>query len=260
MRLDFAEPFIQVAGIADLDEAFMLIDCGVNYMGFPLCLDYNKPDMDETDVRGVISKTRGRICPVLITYLDRAKDIADLCTYLGVSIVQIHGDIAISEISELKRIRPDLDIIKSLIVRDNNKNDLLNSLLFYDKVHDEVYDEVVNSYITDTYDSQTGASGATGKVHDWEISRQIVAESSRPVILAGGLAPENVRDAILKVRPAGVDVHSGVEDELGRKSSRLVRRFVDAALAGFSYIAENIYIANNIAEKEKIRRQAWTGS
>ena len=89
MKLDFTVPFIQVAGISDMKEAYMLIDCGVNYMGFPLRLDCNKPDMSDADVKSVISKTKGRICPILITYLYKAKDIFDLCDYLNVDIVQI---------------------------------------------------------------------------------------------------------------------------------------------------------------------------
>ncbi len=226
MKLDFAEPFIQIAGISDLIEAYMLIDSGVKYIGFPLCLDCNKPDVSQAEAKSIISKTKDRVCPIVITYLDNAKDISDLCKYLNVDIVQIHGNISIAELSGLRKMRPHLDIIKSLVVRNNNKNNLLNSLV--------AYDSFVDSFITDTYDPETGASGATGKVHNWEISRQIVAESSGPVILAGGMNPANVGDAIMQVRPAGVDVHTGVEGNSGRKESRLVRRFVDEAQRAFS--------------------------
>jgi phosphoribosylanthranilate isomerase len=80
-----------------------------------------------------------------------------------------------------------------------------------DTLIDEVrrYEASVDSFITDTFDSVTGASGATGRVHDWEISRRLVASSARPLILAGGLNAGNVRQAIRTVRPAGVDVHTG---------------------------------------------------
>jgi hypothetical protein len=57
------------------------------------------------------------------------------------------------------------------------------------------------------------ASGATGKTHDWRVSRRLVEVADKPVILAGGLNPENVKRAILEVRPAGVDSHSG--DRIG---------------------------------------------
>ncbi len=75
----------------------------------------------------------------------------------------------------------------------------------------------MDAYITDTYDPVTKASGATGKTHNWEISKNLVELSAKPVILAGGLNPENVYDAILKVKPAGVDVHTGIENVIWKK-------------------------------------------
>ena len=62
-------------------------------------------------------------------------------------------------------------------------------------------------------------------------------QSPHPVILAGGLTPDNVADAIKVVRPAGVDVHTGVEDESGRKCREKVAMFVAEAEAGFRQIA-----------------------
>lgn len=91
-------------------------------------------------------------------------------------------------------------------------------------------------FITDTFAPETGASGATGRTHDWLVSRRLVTLSERPVILAGGLTPGNVRRAILEVQPAGVDVHTGVEDTSGRKSGEKVTAFVAEARAGFEAV------------------------
>ncbi len=94
----------------------------------------------------------------------------------------------------------------------------------------------VDDYITDTYDPIRKTSGDTGKTHDWGISQRLVQLSNRPVILAGGLTPDNVRMAILQVKPAGVDCHTGVEDASGRKSREKVERFVAEAETGFNHI------------------------
>jgi phosphoribosylanthranilate isomerase len=94
----------------------------------------------------------------------------------------------------------------------------------------------VEAFITDTFNPSTGASGATGLTHDWEVSREIVRVSPRPVILAGGLTPDNVGAAIRAVSPAGVDCHTGVEGADGRKNERLVRRFVEEANRAFSEV------------------------
>jgi phosphoribosylanthranilate isomerase len=73
----------------------------------------------------------------------------------------------------------------------------------------------------------TKSLGGTGKAHNWEISREIVRLSPLPVYLAGGLTPENVRDAIKTVQPYGVDVCSGVRTE-GKLDREKVERFVEA--------------------------------
>ena len=77
------------------------------------------------------------------------------------------------------------------------------------------------------------ASGATGKTHDWRLSRRLVELADRPIILAGGLTPENVKRAILEVRPAGVDSHTGVEDSTGRKNCVKVQKFLSEANEAF---------------------------
>jgi phosphoribosylanthranilate isomerase len=149
-----------------------------------------------------------------------------LCHSLGAQKVQLHGDIASAQLKAVKALDPDLFVIKSLIVRNNNHNELeteVYSLSLY-----------VDAFITDTYDPETGACGATGKTHDWHVSRKLVQLSPRPVILAGGLTPENVARAIREVQPAAVDAHTGVEGANGRKDLRLVRAFVEQARTAFA--------------------------
>jgi len=93
------------------------------------------------------------------------------------------------------------------------------------------FDRRVDALILDTYDHATGRGGATGKTHDWAISQAIVAATRTPVILAGGLTPDNVADAVRTVHPWGVDVHTGVEDADGRRNISKLRAFVEHAKA-----------------------------
>ena len=97
----------------------------------------------------------------------------------------------------------------------------------------------VDAFITDTFDPKTGASGATGKTHDWHVSRRLVELADRPVILAGGLTPENVKSAIVEVQPAGVDAHTGVEDSSGRKSREKIRKFLAEAREAFALVKQS---------------------
>ena len=85
--------------------------------------------------------------------------------------------------------------------------------------------------LLDTAHPDTGVVGATGEVHDWALSARVVAAVDVPVILAGGLGPHNVVDAIAAVRPAGVDSETRTSraDDRRRKDVDAVRRFVDLA-------------------------------
>ncbi|MFP4070741.1 MAG: phosphoribosylanthranilate isomerase [Desulfovibrionales bacterium] len=218
---------IQVAGIRDAGEAELLLRCGVQWLGFPFGLPVHAEDTSRDEAARIIAGLPERAVPILITYLDRAHSITALARRLGVRGVQLHGkDVSVDEIQALRSSCPDLLIVRSLVVRVDNASLLLQ----------EVEDAAgyVDGFLTDTYDPESGAEGATGRVHDWSISRALVEKSPLPVILAGGLTPENVEQAIARVRPWGVDVHTGLEGPDGRKDADLVGRFVNNANTGFS--------------------------
>jgi phosphoribosylanthranilate isomerase len=82
-------------------------------------------------------------------------------------------------------------------------------------------------FVLDTY--HPTLLGGTGLTQDWARLREVCARAPRPILLAGGLTPENVADAIRTARPAGVDVSSGVEAAPGRKDPAKVRAFIGNA-------------------------------
>jgi len=217
--------FIQVAGIIDKEESELIINAGVNFLGFPLRLPVNKEDISEDEAEDIIKKITPPNFGILITYLNKSKEIKDLCNKLGTEIVQLHGEVELEELSNLKTIFPESLILKSLVIGKINNELLFNSM--------HKMSDYVDAFILDTFDPATGASGATGKTHDWEVSKLIVEISKKPVILAGGLNPFNVHEAIMKVKPAGVDVHTGVEGSDGRKDKILVEKFVSEANKAF---------------------------
>jgi len=223
--------FIQIAGVRDLDEARLLMECGIKYLGFPLRLPVNKEDLSEPAAAAIIRSIRPPGYGVAITYQNTAEDIVEFMEYLGASLVQLHGDIAAQELARLNGLRPHLTVIKSLVIGERPFQELVDTL--------QRLSAFVDAFITDTFDPATGASGATGKLHDWQHSRRLVELATKPVILAGGLTPENVREAIKMVAPAGVDVHTGVEDPAGHKDAAKVRRFEAEARAGFELLRES---------------------
>ncbi len=218
-------PLIQVAGVCDRAEAELLQECGIRYLGFPLRLSVHREDLTEAEAADIMRSLRPPARGVLITYLSQAREIVEFCRALGARIVQVHGDIAKAELERLRALDPGLTIIKSLVVGRH-------PLGVLEKLAVELA-PLVDGFITDTYAPETGASGATGRTHDWAVSRRLVDLSPRPVILAGGLTPSNVRQAIAAVRPAGVDVHTGVEDAQGRKDRDAVSAFAAEATAAW---------------------------
>lgn len=224
----FEKGMIQVAGVCDAAEAQLLIDSGVRYLGFPLRLPVNAEDLSEAEAMALIAAFPAGVQGVLITYLDRAEEVLAFCRALGVSIVQLHGPIEAAELMKLRMAAPGLVIIKSLVVRGDNLNELTLAI--------GASAPFVDAYITDSFDPASGAEGATGLTHDWAIDRRLVELSQRPVILAGGLNPDNVAEAIRQVRPFGVDVHTGIEGADGRKDRVLTRRFVSEARGAFADI------------------------
>jgi len=79
------------------------------------------------------------------------------------------------------------------------------------------------------FDTKGPSGGGTGLTHDWNLSRRIRDVVNKPMFLAGGLNPSNVKEAIRLVRPYGVDVSTGVESSSGKKDARLMREFIVAA-------------------------------
>jgi phosphoribosylanthranilate isomerase len=222
------ENLIQIAGVIDATEAEMLQQCGIRYLGFPLRLPVHREDLSERTAAAIITSLRPPVCGVLITYLAEASAITAFCRKLGARIVQLHGEIDRRELERLKVLDPALTVIKSLVI-GMHETKALEAMV-------TDLSSVVDAFITDTFDPKSGASGATGKTHDWRVSRRLVELAERPVILAGGLTPENVKRAIVEVRPAGVDSHTGVEDSTGRKSREKVQQFVLQAHDAFEVI------------------------
>lgn len=217
---------VHIAGVIDRAEADLLIECGVNQIGLPFVLGHHKEDLRRADAAAIVGALGRRATFFLISYLDSASSVVALCRELGVGKVQLHGAIPPEEVIALRSAWPDLYIIKSLIVRKCNAHELQREV--------DLYSPTVDAFITDTFDPATGATGATGKSHDWQISAALVQRTARPMILAGGLTADNVRAAIAQVKPAAVDVHTGVEGYDGRKQRHLVERFLAEAGVGFA--------------------------
>jgi len=217
---------IKICGIRTPSDARVAIKAGADALGFLVGTRYYTEDevfprRVKEILHAIDSKCLKHIKRVLVTHLLDARDIVRLLKILGFTYVQLHNAISVEEIKRLRDTLPQLKIIKA--VHGNGENPLDTALL---------YAEYADALVVDTV-AKTGNGkiriGGTGKVHDWNITARIVEMSPVPVILAGGLNPENISYAIKQVLPYGVDVNSGVEDPRGNKHPLKVRQFVTVA-------------------------------
>ena len=210
---------VQIAGVSSLEEAVELERAGVDALGFTVRLPSGVHDgLTEATARDIVARLPPFVSSVAITYVGGAREAVELCRYLGVMVLQLHGPFPTGELRLIRVALPHLKLIRAVHVTGPEAVAQARAL-----------ERHVDAIILDTYDPETGRGGATGKAHDWDLSRAIVEAVSVPVILAGGLTPANVAEAIRRVRPWGVDVHTGVEDADGTRNLARMRAFVAEA-------------------------------
>jgi phosphoribosylanthranilate isomerase len=148
----------------------------------------------------------------------RPADVISAANTAKVSTIQLHGETTPKEAEEIKCQLPYVKIYKAIHVFDDQAvEDAQRCRGFADGI------------ILDTAIKETGQVGGTGRKHDWKVSRKIVETVSLPVILAGGLNPQNVIEAIETVRPFAVDVNSGVSNPDGSKDHARLQLFIQRA-------------------------------
>jgi len=210
----------KICGIRNFEDAQIAIKAGANAVGFLVGITHLAEDkIDKDDAKKIIEHLPPFISSVLVTHLTDKNEIINLATELKVNTIQIHDYIKPDEVVFIRKQMTNCKIIKAIHIMD--ENEAINMMHEFEQTCDALL-----------LDSRTkDRLGGTGKIHDWNISKRIVAESMIPVILAGGLTEKNVYDAVIKTMPFGVDVNSGVEID-GWKDYKKVKDFVLEAYRG----------------------------
>jgi len=215
---------VQLYGITTLDDAELCVDAGADHVGLVVHEGHDTWDEIDLDLaREILAALEGRVRRVvctLATGLDQARHTA-ASTRPDILHLARASRFEPGELAELRRTtgRP---LMCTVPVTGPECVGLA-----------ERYGPVADYLLLDTAHPSTGVVGATGLTHDWELSAQIVRRVRTPVILAGGLDPDNVLEAARRVAPAGVDSETNTSrpDDRRRKDPRLVRSFVARARA-----------------------------
>ncbi|HEY3930975.1 MAG TPA: phosphoribosylanthranilate isomerase [Verrucomicrobiae bacterium] len=197
---------VKICGITNLADAQAAVEAGADALGF---------NFYEKSPRYVSLKTAAEISKQLPPFVMRvgvfvnAPEEFILCAIseAGLTMLQFHGDEPPEFCTQF-----GLMSMKAFRIRD------AESLK-------KIPDYLTDAYLLDAFSSEV--RGGTGEVFNWNLAVE-VQKFGKPIFLAGGLTPENVAEAVKKVRPFGVDVSSGVESAPGKKDHAKLKAFIEA--------------------------------
>lgn len=196
---------VKICGLTNAKDAIHAADCGADAVGFVFAPSPRRMSVDA--VRRIVRKLPAFLHKVGVFVNAPASEVALTARAAGLTYVQLHGD----ESKADARAIP-FPSVKVFAVADA---DVVGRVRRW------------GAPLVLLEPRVPGMRGGTGKTFDWAIARRVGKVAD--VMLAGGLNPANVRDAIRIARPFAVDVASGVESRVGRKDPSLVRRFIEEA-------------------------------
>lgn len=201
---------IKVCGMTKVKEAEGAVNAGVDALGF-IFAEASPRYVNPEKVKEIVKKLPPFVDAVGVFVDEDAEVVDEIVQYCGLTVAQLHG-------SESPTYCADIScrVVKAFRIKPESAHSEKEP--YYDP-----YYGVVNGFLLDTYHEKI--AGGTGKTFDWKLLENM--RPPGPLILAGGLTPENVRQAILETMPFAVDINSGVEFEPGRKDVEKLLRLVD---------------------------------
>ena len=194
---------IKICGITNLDDALYAAEYGADALGFNF---YKKSPrfIEPRKAAEIIAQLPPFVMPIGVFVDEREDKIREIQQATCIQAVQLHGDESPEFCQRFKG-----RVIKAFQVKDKES---LKAMAHYR----------VGAFLLDSY--KEGMRGGTGTTFDWHLA--VVAKTFGKIILAGGLTPENVAEAVKLVQPYGVDVAGGVEKEKGIKDHAKVKKFI----------------------------------
>jgi len=206
---------VKICGITSQRDLLIAVEAGADAVGFVVGAPQSPRNLPINKAKKLMRNTPVFVKTVAVTVLKNLSHLEEIYRELNPDVVQVHSAIPMRK--EIRERLPDTCLIGAIQMRSGLKVD--------------VAVEAADKFDAVLLDTHTPSGyGGTGKIHDWELSRRIRdALYPKPLILAGGLRPENVKEAIRAVKPYAVDVSSGVESRPGVKDREKVFEFVKNA-------------------------------
>lgn len=195
---------IKICGITNIEDAIECINLGAQMLGFVFA---DSPRRADVDTVKHICRIVGGDAKTVGVFTEESENVIAITNDCHLSHAQLHGEQSEAFARRLSNDR----VIRVARVHDEASVDALSRY------------ETAAYYLLDTY--KNGVAGGTGEVFDWRLAVRAKAHG-KPVILSGGLNPDNVADAIRAAEPFAVDVSSGVEAYPGKKDLNKVKEFI----------------------------------
>jgi len=209
---------VKICGIKSERDLAMAINAGADAVGFITEVPVDSPrKITLSEASRLIAHVPLFVTSVLVIMPESADEAINMIHAAKPTAVQIHNSLPFKELEKIKET--GVKLIKTVPVSIHADADMLIDLV---KDLSGIADAVLLDTVLD------GKTGGTGVTHNWELSSKVVLNAGLPVILAGGLNPENVKAAVQCVRPHAVDTASGVETD-GRKDEMKVINFINNA-------------------------------
>jgi phosphoribosylanthranilate isomerase len=203
---------VKVCGVTSEADLGVAVDAGADALGFITEVPVDTPREVESGVAAdLVAATPPFVTTTLVLMPETTGHAVSLAQTIQPDVLQLHADF---DPEELQFVRAESST-KLVVAVDAAEPDRAREL-----------DAVADAVLVDST-TEEGAGG-TGETHDWEATRDLAIDLNSPVILAGGLTPDNVAEAVSTVTPYGVDVASGVESDGGTKDAAAVRAFTRA--------------------------------
>jgi phosphoribosylanthranilate isomerase len=213
---------VQIFEVQNPEEALALAQLGVDHIGV-LVGDGRFPrELSPALAKAIFAAVPQSAKRVALSLSERPEEVAGIIEATRPDILQLQAaveDFSVEMTRALNEGFPETLIMRAIPVVDETSIAIAQS-----------YRGAADFLLLDSYDPTTAQFGALGRTHDWRLSRRIIETTGIPVILAGGLGPDNVTQAIAAVGPAGVDSKTRTDKSDGTgKDLDKVRAFVAAA-------------------------------
>jgi phosphoribosylanthranilate isomerase len=216
---------VKICGLRRERDMRVAADAGADAVGVITDVPVDTPrEVKPAWAAALVESAPPFVTTVVVTMPNTVDDAVELVERINPDAIQIHADFTPEQVRDLGE-RTTVDVFVAIDAEDHERALELEGYA----------DALVVDSLTEE------GAGGSGETHDWDTTRSLVTEVSTPIVLAGGLTPENVAEAIETVAPTGVDVAGGVEipGGEGAKDDTAIREFIEEAGRKITYPEPN---------------------